>query len=116
MLQAERDKGVMHEQLAFLKVQLQYALKVRGTGEPRSPYLDNGSRAANTHTLCCIVNLPTILATGVRVSRHFISITNFTTLRSSVDCFRRVSGRLSSSRSRQARPGPRLRSCVRRCR
>ena len=30
LLQAERDKGAMHEQLAFLKVQLQYALKVRG--------------------------------------------------------------------------------------
>ena len=30
MVQAEREKGAMHEQLAFLKAQLQFALKVKG--------------------------------------------------------------------------------------
>jgi hypothetical protein len=33
LLQAEREKGALQEQLTFLKVQLQYALKVLLTGQ-----------------------------------------------------------------------------------
>ena len=73
LLQAERDKGTMHEQLAFLKVQLQYALKVRG--DEGSHRLDIGSRAAITRTLCHIVKFTGNPSCGGEGVQKFSSLT-----------------------------------------